>query len=37
MGYDMEKTTHEETTTNVTSSGEGGYHVKPIKTATPAA
>lgn len=31
MGYDMEKTTHEETTTNVTSSGEGGYHVKPTK------
>lgn len=30
MGYDMEKTTHEETTTNVTSSGEG-YHVKPTK------
>lgn len=31
MGYDMEKTTHEEITTNVTSSGEGGYHVKPTK------
>lgn len=30
MGYDMEKTTHEETTTNVTSSGEG-YRVKPTK------